>query len=429
VESIIRPNKLACAPSRVSVVCDSCQCAKVHQLPFSHSTHVTSSPLELVHSDVWGAAITSVGGFKFYVSFLDDFSRFTWIYLLKRKSDVEKTFHLFQTHDECVLNYKIHALQSDWGGEYRRLSRHITSQGILHRVTCPHTSQQNGIAERKHRHIVETGLALLAHSSLPVCFWNEAFLTACYLINRMWSRTLQHSTPLELLHHEKPNYQALRAFGCACYPNLRPYNNHKHSFRSTQCVFLGYSSMHKGYKCLYRATGRIYISRDVIFDETLFSFAVPPTTPSVPSNSEPYVYNDHMRNYRVELLTPDAPIEMSFVSGGLGVSPIVPAVVPAVTPATASEAQLSVLDVTAHPPTTPAPGDSTPAMHAPDISTLTMLTAPGVATTMHATTLDMHVLASPMHGPVHDDSTTVSLSAPCSASAAFVPASSASAAL
>jgi hypothetical protein len=83
VESIIRPNKLACAPSYVSAVCDSCQCAKVHQVSFSHSTHVTSSPLELVHFDVWGAAITSVGGFKFYVSFLDDFSRFTWIYLLK----------------------------------------------------------------------------------------------------------------------------------------------------------------------------------------------------------------------------------------------------------------------------------------------------------------------------------------------------------
>jgi hypothetical protein len=77
VESIIRSNKLACVPSRVSAVCDSCQRAKVHQLPFSHSTHVISSPLELVHSDVWGLAITFVGGFKFYVSFLDDISRFT----------------------------------------------------------------------------------------------------------------------------------------------------------------------------------------------------------------------------------------------------------------------------------------------------------------------------------------------------------------
>jgi hypothetical protein len=80
----------------VVVVCDSCQCVNVHQQPFSNSTHVTSSPPELVHSDVWGLAVTSIGGFKYYVSFLDDFSRFTCIYLLKCKSDVEKAFHLFR---------------------------------------------------------------------------------------------------------------------------------------------------------------------------------------------------------------------------------------------------------------------------------------------------------------------------------------------
>lgn len=103
-----------------------------------------------------------------------------------------------------LLNAKIHVFQSDWGGEYRHLSRNLAAQGIQHRVTCPHTSQQNGIAERKHRHIVETGIALLAHSSLPIRFWDEAFLSACYLINRMPTRTLQRSTPIEILLNEKP---------------------------------------------------------------------------------------------------------------------------------------------------------------------------------------------------------------------------------
>jgi hypothetical protein len=140
VESVIRFNKLACAPSRSSLVCDSCLRAKIHQLPYNNSAHVTTSLLELVHSDVWGPAVSFVGGFKYYVSFLDDFSRYTWIYLLKRKSDVEHAFHLFQKHVERLLNAKICALHSDWGGEYRRLSHHITHQGIRHRVTCPHTS-------------------------------------------------------------------------------------------------------------------------------------------------------------------------------------------------------------------------------------------------------------------------------------------------
>src|SRR4051812_14509833 len=74
-------------------------------------------------------------------------------------------------------------------------------------------------------------------------------------------------------HHQKPDYNSLNFFGCACYPNLRPYNRHKLELRSTQCVFIGYSNLHKGYKCLEVATGRIYISRDVVFDETLFPFA------------------------------------------------------------------------------------------------------------------------------------------------------------
>jgi hypothetical protein len=147
---------------------------------------------------------------------LDDFSRYTWIYLLKRKSDLEHAFHLFQKHAERLLNAKIHALQSDWDDEYRHLSRHIMHQGIRHHVTCSHASQQNGIAQQKHRHIVKTSLALLAHSSLPIRFWDEAFITACYLINRMPSRVLQNSTPLETLFHEQPDYGFLRAFGCAC---------------------------------------------------------------------------------------------------------------------------------------------------------------------------------------------------------------------
>ena len=109
-------------------------------------------PLELIHSDVWGPAVASSGGFKYYVSFVDDYSRFCWIYLLKHKSDVEHVFYAFQAHVERLLDTKIKAVQSDWGGEYHKLHRYFQTTGISHRVSCPHTSQQNGIVERKHRH-------------------------------------------------------------------------------------------------------------------------------------------------------------------------------------------------------------------------------------------------------------------------------------
>jgi histone deacetylase 1/2 len=153
-------------------------------------------------------------------------------------------------------------------------------------MSCPHTSQQNGIAERKHRHLVKTGLALLAHSSVPLRFWDEAFLTACYLINRMPTPVLDRDTPIHRLLKIQPNFDFLRTFGCACWPSLRKYNARKLAFRSTQCVFLGYSSMHKGYKCLDRSTGRIYVSRDAIFDESVFPCATPGVKVDLPTLSK-----------------------------------------------------------------------------------------------------------------------------------------------
>jgi hypothetical protein len=139
-------------------------------------------------------------------------------------------------------------------------------------VSCLHAHQQNGAVERKHCHIVEVGLALLSHASMPLKYWDEAFLTTTYLINRLPSKVVDNLTPLERLHNQKPDYSALHTFGCACWPYLCPYNSHKLQFRSKQCVFLGYSDLHKGYKCLDVSSGCIYISCDVIFDEEVFPF-------------------------------------------------------------------------------------------------------------------------------------------------------------
>jgi hypothetical protein len=207
------------------------------------------------------------------VSFIDDFSKFTWIFLLRHKSEVFQHFHDFQHLVERLFNRKIVAMQTDWGGEYQRLNSFFQRIGITHHVSCPHAHQQNGSAERKHRHIVEVGLSLLAHAAMPLKFWDEAFVTAVHLINRLPSRVIQNETPFQRLFSSDPDYTSLRVFGCACWPNLRPYNTRKLAFRSTQCVFLGYSPLHKGYKCLEIKTGRVYISRDVIFDETQFPFS------------------------------------------------------------------------------------------------------------------------------------------------------------
>jgi hypothetical protein len=107
---------------------------------------------------------------------------------------------------------------------------------------------------------------------MPLKYWDEAFLAATYIINRLPSKVIGLSTPLEKLFKEKPNYTGMHTFGCASWPNLHPFNDHKLQFCSKQCVFLGYSNLHKEFKCLDVAGGRVYISRDVVFNEMVYPF-------------------------------------------------------------------------------------------------------------------------------------------------------------
>jgi hypothetical protein len=126
-----------------------------------------------------------------------------------------------------MFDRKIIAIQTDWGGEYERLNSFFRTIGITHFVSCPHAHQQNGVAERKHRHIVEMGLTLLATASMPLKYWDQAFLTTTHLINQTPSKRIAYETPLHRLVGATPDYSNLRVFGCACWPNLRPYNSHK----------------------------------------------------------------------------------------------------------------------------------------------------------------------------------------------------------
>lgn len=109
-----------------------------------------------------------------------------------------------------------------------------------HQTTCPHTSEQNGVVERKHRHLIETTITLLLQAHLPSNFWLEALTTAVYLANRMPHSTLKFQVPYTLLFQSKPNYHFLKPFGCSCFPWLKPYVANKLQPRSKSCVFLGY---------------------------------------------------------------------------------------------------------------------------------------------------------------------------------------------
>lgn len=258
-------------------VCEACQLGKSSRLPFSASSFVSTKPLERIHCDLWGPAPTvSFQGFRYYVILIDNYSRFCWFYPLRMKSDFFSIFVKFQSLVENQFQSKIGIFQCDGGEEFtsKEFVNHLQKHGIQQYISCPYTPQQNGLAERKHRHITELGMSMLFQCKVPSKYWVEAFFTANFLINLLPHTSLNSSqSPYELFHGQSPEYQALRVFGCSCFPTLWDYAHNKFDPKSLKCVFLGYNDKYKGYKCLLPTTRRVFISRHVIFDEQSFPFS------------------------------------------------------------------------------------------------------------------------------------------------------------
>ncbi|KAJ3703988.1 hypothetical protein LUZ61_007693 [Rhynchospora tenuis] len=267
---ILHKFSLPCSLQTLTL-CNDCCVAKSQRLPFISSDFVSTAPLELVHSDLWGPSpIISKDGFRYYVIFVDDFTHYTWIYFLKTKDELSTIFTMFKQQVETLLNHKIKILRTDGGAEFKPLSRLFPQ--ITHQITCPYTPQQNGLAERMHRHVVSLSLATISKASIPLSYWDEIFASVVYLINRL-PTTSVNTIPYQKLFNHNPDFLFLKVLGCLCYPYTRPYNDHKLQMRSIPCVFIGYAYNQKGYKCLDLATNRIYVSRHVVFNEQSFPFS------------------------------------------------------------------------------------------------------------------------------------------------------------
>ncbi|KAG8499323.1 hypothetical protein CXB51_005887 [Gossypium anomalum] len=265
VKNVLASCQISCNKSHLTGVCVACQQGKSHKLPFSRSNTKYVDLFELVVSDLWGAAVPCEGNL-YYVSFLDMTSRFTWIYLIRRKSQAVECFSQFQMMVFTQFGKHIKQFQSDWGGEFPAFSSVLANQGILHRVSCPYTSEQNGVAEHG-------------------------------------------KTPFQCLFNHAPTYDDLWVFGCCCFPYLRPFGNHKLEFRSQPSTFLGYSPHHKGYFCL-TLDGKVIVSCHVVFDENRFLSSLSTTSSDqLPLNTTTYV--PVVRSCISNKIHPDSVVETS----------------------------------------------------------------------------------------------------------------------
>jgi len=224
---------------------------------------------ELVHSDVWGPFHTFIDGFKYFVIFIDDFSRVTWVYLLKTKHDVFvcfKDFHLLAINQ---FSAPIEILRSDNDTEYmsKDMSKYLHFNEILHQTSCVGTPQQNRISERKNHDLLEKTRAIMLQMNVPKAFWSYGALTAAYLINRLPSRVLDFKSPLEVLQDKVSDISHLKVFGCTCFVHLLATHRDKLDARAIKCVFLGYSTTQKGYKCCDTVLQKLYVSMNVRFLE------------------------------------------------------------------------------------------------------------------------------------------------------------------
>lgn len=248
--------------------CTTCAAAKITVLPFHERERQANALLEVVHSDVCGPTrVASRGGARYFVTFTDEFSRWTEVYFMRNKSEVPEKFIEYKNMAENQTGAKIKALQSDNGGEYcnSKLDDVLRKAGIKRRLTAPHTPQQNGISERKNRTLVESARCMLAESGLPQQFWAEAISMANHVRNRCITKVLKTRTPYELWTGRKPDVKHLHHFGAKVFYLDKSINRNKLSPKGIEGMLIGFSDTAKAYRIWNPEDKKVYISRDVRF--------------------------------------------------------------------------------------------------------------------------------------------------------------------
>lgn len=250
-------------------ICKACAQAKQTRLPFKRAEDKTTGVLDLVHMDICGPLPEeTIGKKSYFITFLDDYSRYSSVTLLKNKSDakkaIEDAFNLFETQ----TGRKIKEARTDNGGEFisNHMADYFGKKGINHQKTIPYTPQQNGRAERLNRTLMEKTRAMLCDGNLPKRLWGEALMTA-NMVRNVSPTASKEKTPYEIFYSKKPDVSMLRAYGCEAFVHIPKEKRNKLDARSEKGTLVGYTPNGNGWR-IWTDNDIIWSSRDVMFNET-----------------------------------------------------------------------------------------------------------------------------------------------------------------
>ena len=254
---------------------DACQLGKFKRNIYPPNNNRTNKAFQILHCDVWGPSpYIDLLGHQYFLIYTDDHSRFTWLFLLKHKSEVSNCIKNLYQLIKRQFGDAVQGLRTDNAKDFlnNNLNQFLTSEGIRHETSCRYTPQQNGLAERKIGDIVDKARTLLIHAHAPMNLWGFSIMTAVHLINRLPSKTLGLLSPITILENLYPNIKLQtglpnRVFGCVAYVHNPTHKHNKWSHKALKCVFLGYSTTQKGYKVYHPITRKHLVSKDVVFDE------------------------------------------------------------------------------------------------------------------------------------------------------------------
>ncbi|KAJ9562511.1 hypothetical protein OSB04_007671 [Centaurea solstitialis] len=261
-------------PSKEFTLDDNCvACLKGKQHKASHKSktiNTISAPLQLLHMDLFGPTnVMSIGKKSYCLVIIDDYSRFTWVFFLRTKDETSGLIKTFVKRVENQVNLRVKVIRSDNGTEFKNadLNSFCEEKGIERQFSAPRTPQQNGVAERRNRTLIEAARTMLADSKLPITFWAEAVNTACYVQNRVHVVKSKGKTPYELFKNKKPFIGFFVPFGCPCSILNTKTHLGKFDSKADDGFFVGYSIQSKAVRVFNTVSRTIEESDNVKFNE------------------------------------------------------------------------------------------------------------------------------------------------------------------